>query len=112
MLTLAITVIGVLLPGPDLPEHLPPDYLLHGFGFGVPALLAAFAARNRRNVGTVAVAIALIALASELAQHFVPGRTVSAHDMAANAIGIAIGSTIGLLTYNLVAGLMPATRGN
>src|SRR5437867_752889 len=73
-LSLAITVVGVLLPGPDLPEHLPPDYLLHGFGFGAPALLAAFAARNRRNVSAAAIAIVLIALASELGQYFVPGR--------------------------------------
>jgi peptidoglycan/LPS O-acetylase OafA/YrhL len=112
VLSLTITVIGVLLPGYDLPKHLPPDYLLHGFGFGAPALFAAFAARNRRNVSAWAVAIAVIALASELAQYFVPDRTVSAHDLAANVIGIAIGSTIGLLLYSVLAGLVPATRGS
>ena len=110
ILSLAITVIGVLLPGSDLPENLPPDYYLHGIGFGVPALLAAFAARNRRNVSAVAITIILIALASELAQYFVPGRDVSAHDMAANAIGVVAGSTLGLLIHSLLSGLLAPAR--
>ena len=87
-----------------------PDYYLHGIGFGVPALLAAFAARNRRNVIAVAITIILIALASELAQYFVPGRTVSAHDLAANAIGVAAGVTMGLLIYGLLSGLLATAR--
>ena len=76
----------------------------------MPALLAAFAARNRRNVIAVAITIILIALASELAQYFVPGRTVSAHDLAANAIGVAAGVTMGLLIYGLLSGLLATAR--
>jgi VanZ like family len=110
ILSLTITVIGVLLPASDLPENLPPDYYLHGIGFGVPALLAAFAAQNRRNVTAVAITIMLIALASELAQYFVPGRDVSAHDMAANAIGVAIGSTVGLAIFSVLQGLLRPSR--
>jgi VanZ family protein len=100
--SLTITVIGVLLPGEDLPGDLPPDYYLHIAGFGVPALFAAFSGRNRWNVTAAAITIALIALASELAQHFVPGRTVSAHDIAANVIGVAGGSMLGLLINSVL----------
>jgi uncharacterized membrane protein YoaK (UPF0700 family) len=110
LLSLAITVIGVLLPGSDLPENLPPDYYLHGIGFGVPALLAAFAARNRRNVTTVVISILLVALASELAQYFVPGRDLSAHDMAANAVGVLAGSTMGSLIHSVLSGLATQVR--
>jgi len=110
ILSLTVTVIGVLLPGEDLPGNLPPDYYLHAIGFGVPALCAAFAARNRRSAIAAATAIALVALASELAQYFVPGRTVSAHDMAANLFGIAAGSTIGLATYSILSGVLPGSN--
>lgn len=110
VLLLTVTVIGVLLPGSDLPENLPPDYLLHATGFGAPALLAAFAARSRRSVVGAAVVIAIVALASESAQAIVPGRTVSAHDLGANAVGIAIGSSIGWLVHMALFGLIPATR--
>jgi len=110
ILLLILTVIGVLLPKSDLPPNLPPDYLLHGFGFGGPALLAAFAARNRRNASAAAITITLVALASELAQYFVPGRDVSMHDMAANVIGIAAGSSICVLVYSIFTGLLPSVR--
>jgi VanZ family protein len=76
----------------------------------VPALFAAFAARNRWNVTAAAITIALVALASELAQYFVPGRTVSAHDMAANLIGVAAGSMIGFPINIVLSGFLPRVR--
>jgi hypothetical protein len=37
-------------------------------------------------------------------------RDVSVHDMAANVIGIAAGSSIGVLIYGIFAGLLPSVR--
>ena len=46
----------------------------------------------------------------EFAQYFVPGRDVSAHDMAANAIGVAIGSTVGSVIFSVLQGLLRPLR--
>ena len=110
VLSLTVTVIGVLLPGAALPRDLPPDTLLHAAGFGVPALLAAFAARSGRSLLNAGVAIALVATASEFAQAFVPDRIVSVHDLASNAVGIAIGCGIGWLAQMALFGLISAAR--
>ncbi len=96
---LATTVAAMLIPGPYLPRHLPPGLLLHAIGFGAPALLAAFASRStRENAGSAATIVA-VALATEIAQALVPGRSVSGVDLAANAIGIGIGAPLGWVIH-------------
>ena len=110
-LSLAATVAGMLVPGEDLPNHLPPDLMLHLVGFGVPALLAAFAARRGRGLAKALAIIALAGVASELAQALVPGRTVSALDLAADAVGIALGACLGWALQRLLLGLVVAPTG-
>jgi len=106
--TLATTVAGMLVPGSDLPENLPPDLMLHAVGFGVPALFAAFAARSGRGIASGAAVIAFAALVSEGAQALVPGRTVSALDLAANGVGIGIGASFGWVIQLGLLRLLPA----
>lgn len=111
--SLMAVCIGTLLPGEDLPANLPPDILLHSLGFGTPTLFAVFAASSRRQVLLVVVSIAITAFATEMLQHFVPGRTVSLHDLLANAAGIAIGGGLGrLVRAALRISLPPAAQGS
>jgi hypothetical protein len=108
--SLAITVAGTLLPGEDLPQDLPPDLMLHFGGFGVPALLGAFAARSGRGLAATLVIFVFAGAASELAQTFIPGRTVSALDFAANAVGILLGACLGWGLQRLLLATFVAPR--
>ena len=108
--SLAITVAGTLLPGEDLPQDLPPDLMLHFVGFGVPALLGAFAARSGRGLAAALAIIVFAGAASELAQAFIPGRTVSFLDFAANAVGILMGAGLGWGLQRLLLGTLVAPR--
>jgi VanZ family protein len=99
---LTLSVAGTLAPGSSLPQLLPSDLLLHAIGFGVPTMLACFAAGGR--AGRIE-AIALIAIAGfigELAQGFVPGRTVSGTDLVANGVGIGCGAWLGWLARTVL----------
>jgi VanZ family protein len=110
-LSLATTVVGLLTPSSQLPEDLPPDFLLHAMGFGVPTLLAVFAARNGRGLINAVTIITLVALASEAAQALVPGRTVSALDFVADLLGIALGACLGRMAQLLVFAIADVPRG-
>jgi len=94
-ISLVVTVIGTLLPGQDLPPDLPPDTFLHAMGFGIPTLLTAFAVSTRRRMLALVLAIAVVAVSTELLQNFVPDRDASLHDVAANAFGIVVGCVLG-----------------
>jgi VanZ family protein len=108
--SLAVTLVGMLVPSTSLPQHLPSDLLLHAVGFGVPALLACFAARGGRSLFHAVAIVALAALASEAAQSLVPGRTVSALDLAADAVGIGCGASLGRLARLLLLELAGPRR--
>ena len=100
--SLAVTLVGMLVPGPSLPQQLPSDLLLHAVGFGLPALLASFAARGGRSLFHAVAIVALAALVGEAAQSLVPGRTVSALDLAADAVGIGCGASLGWIARLLL----------
>ncbi|HXV22792.1 MAG TPA: VanZ family protein [Alphaproteobacteria bacterium] len=111
VLSLAATVTAMLVPGQDLPEDLPPDLALHAVGFGVPALLAVFAARKGHGPLIAVTLIAVAAVASEVAQALVPGRTVSALDIGADLLGIALGALFGRMLRLLLLAIAEAPRG-
>jgi hypothetical protein len=111
--SLTLTVAGMLVPGSSLPQEMPSDLLLHAVGFGLPALFACFAAPGGRSLLAPVSIIALAAVASEAAQWLVPGRAVSALDLAADAVGIGCGASLGRLARLLlseIAGVPPAPR--
>jgi VanZ family protein len=109
-LSLAVTVVGMLTPAEDLPQNLPPDLLLHVLGFGVPSLLAALAARSGRALRVDLAIVVFAAVAAEIAQAWVPGRSVSALDLVADAVGIAAGTCLGRLAHALLLGAMAPRR--
>ena len=108
--TLAVTVTGMLIPARYLPQDLPPDLVLHSAGFALPSLLAAFAARSGRALCLDLAIIAIAAVAAEIAQEWVPGRSVSAIDLAADAVGIAAAACLGRVAHALLFGRMAAGR--
>lgn len=108
-LFVAVTVVVVassLAPAPTGPggaptgDVAPPgsDLVVHAIGYAAVAytLAAVLPARFRRTdsalplVGVV-VATAALGGAVELAQSFVPGRTLSTLDAVANAVGATVG---------------------
>ena len=111
LVSLMVVIIGLLTPAEDLPRNMPSDLLLHAVGFGVPTLMAAFASWTRRGLVLATLAIAAVALFTELAQFIVPGRDASVHDGVADAIGIAIGCSIGKLLQGLLLAPVQSHRG-
>ncbi|HVG82731.1 MAG TPA: hypothetical protein VNB28_10660 [Methylomirabilota bacterium] len=92
---LALSLAGMLAPAASLPRQLPPDLILHAVGFGVPTMLACFAAARRELRIEAIVLIAAAGCVGELAQGLVPSRTVSALDLLANVVGIGCGAWLG-----------------
>ena len=101
----AVAVLTALLLLPD--ESLPPvtvqDKLAHVLAFGVLAGLAR-RAWPQTSVPVLAIALTTYALATELLQIAVPGRTFSALDVTADTAGI-----VGYFAIAAVAGKGPVS---
>jgi VanZ family protein len=106
--TLGLAAAGVVLVGSLLPAPpSDPSVTVAAFGLGVDkwvhaasyALVAGLAAasgqQRRRTLALIAVVVGVTAfgVGVEVAQSFVPGRTTSAADAVANAVGAAVGVT-------------------
>lgn len=112
-LTLLLRALWMLLFGATLFGSLsttvgPPALFPHAdkvFHFGAWAMLSglaivAFAGRFNRLAIPSALLVAGAGI--EVAQSFIPGRSGSYEDLAANAAGIAIGSLVGLVLRRLL----------
>ena len=89
--------VGELLPGSMLQfRHMPNDKLLHFGGYFVAAALAPAAFESRLRASLVSMGLVLFGVLLEFIQRFVPGRTFSLADMAANTAGVLLGLTLGL----------------
>ena len=95
-------------PGPIVPPGIS-DKTLHAIGYGVLGLLLLRGLAQARLVGVTtgrgfaAVLIAVLyGITDEIHQHFVPGRTSDALDVAADALGaaIAVAMAVGLGIYS------------
>ena len=82
-------------------SRIPADKIVHGFEFGVLALLMAwaFARSQRANVTVAHVAASLIlssayGVSDEVHQYFVPGRDVTLGDFLADVIGAGVGACV------------------
>lgn len=88
------------MPRPPIPALLlfpHSDKVMHGIAYGVLGLLALFGARARAGGLTkgaqleAALVAVLWGVSDEVHQHFVPGRSTSAADLAADATGALLG---------------------
>ncbi|MCX2524149.1 VanZ family protein [Larsenimonas rhizosphaerae] len=81
--------IGSLMPGDDLPSHLPWDKLQHGLGYGVLAALLYAAGLTRLQALMSAF---VFGVAIEYGQCLVPGRMGGDwEDILANTLGALAG---------------------
>ena len=101
-----LTAIFPALKGAGDSLHLVVRKLAHAFAFFLLAVLALSAARRtfhrrrRATFWTMAV-IALLAVANEVEQHFVPGRCMSALDVLIDISGALVGGILVLLIGRL-----------
>ena len=81
--------------------HLINDKITHATVFCVILVLFGWRSRNWRQLAAVTAASFLVGCGIELAQAYLPHRTASMADIAANAIGLACGCGIVLLSRSL-----------
>lgn len=100
ILSILLVVIGSLLPAASAPMRaiglLPvSDKVQHFCAYGSLALFSTFAAPKRTAI-LIALILILMGVALEFGQRLVPGRAFELGDMAANALGVLAGITLGL----------------
>jgi VanZ family protein len=99
ILSTLLVVIGSLLPAESqivraigtLPVS---TKVLHFFAYTWLGLVAFIAVRRRRYAVVAAVAMALMGIALEYGQRFIPGRTFEVRDMWINSVGVLTGALI------------------
>lgn len=91
------TLFGSLSTSVGPPALFPhADKVFHFGAWGALAALAFLVFAGRYNRLAIPSALLVISAAIEVIQTFIPGRTGSYEDLAANAFGIALGSLVGL----------------
>ena len=91
------TLFGSLSTSAGPPALFPhADKLFHFGAWGALSALAFLVYAGRYNRLAIPSALLVISAAIEVIQTFIPGRTGSYEDLAANAFGIALGSLVGL----------------
>ncbi len=91
------TLFGSLSTSVGPPALFPhADKVFHFGAWGVLSALAFLVYAGRYNRFAIPSALLVISAAIEVIQTFIPGRSGSYEDLAANAFGIALGSLIGL----------------
>jgi VanZ family protein len=97
----ALVVILSVLPGRVIPGKVIPglDKIAHFIFYAALALLAQHAVRkwHLTSWGIVSVSCGVFGAILELAQQFLPGRSMSIADMLANLAGAAAGSAVYIL---------------
>jgi VanZ family protein len=108
---IALVIVGSLLPSdsdPMLELDLMMTYLsindkiVHSLGYASLALIPPLLFSWRRMLAVV-FSLSALGLLLEFAQKLVPGRTCDMADFLANNIGLALGTTLGLLAARIVS---------
>ncbi|MEH6519531.1 MAG: VanZ family protein [Halioglobus sp.] len=96
--TIFITFVS-LQPGDSMPSVGSWDKVGHFLAYAVFAVLAYHVVKNPRQYLTVCLVIIAFSGLMEVAQSFMPGRMMSAYDLLANALGVAVGAFIARATF-------------
>jgi VanZ family protein len=94
---LIIIIILSLSPKISPPEKYNIDKFLHCSAYLFLCFLSTISFRTDRTIFFNVVLLIFVAALTEIGQHFVPHRTASFGDFAANTIGIMLGYLIGKL---------------
>ncbi|WP_290648994.1 VanZ family protein [Aquisalimonas sp.] len=95
LLAMTFIVIGSLIPL-SIPDEalVPGDKLQHIAAYALLGLLAMLAFSSLPLAAIAAVAMVGLGVAIEVVQYFLPWRQFEWLDMAANALGVALGMTM------------------
>lgn len=97
------TLFGSLSTSVGPPALFPhADKLFHFGAWGALSALAFLVFAGRYNRLAIPSALLVISAVIELIQTFIPGRSGSYEDLAANTLGIALGSLVGLALHRPV----------
>lgn len=109
---IAVIIVGSLLPS-DSDPMLELDFLManlsisdkivHGLGYASLALIPPLIASSWRRMLAAVCGLSALGLLLEFAQKLVPGRTCDMADFLANNVGLALGTTLGLLAARIIS---------
>jgi hypothetical protein len=103
VLGLLAVVILSLVPEAAFPKLMLPDFLGHIFAYAVLALIGGIACRTLQSFVVLAGALVFLGAVLELVQALLPTRDASGSELFANFAGVALGSTVAILTNLFVA---------
>ena len=103
---LATTFVAGLLPQLSPPGAYEADKFIHAAVFFALALPAALLAGERRR--RAVLAMAALGLAIEIGQSYVPARTGSVLDFAADLIGVVLAAWVGALLQRRLDAMLRA----
>ena len=114
-----VIIVGSLLPSNSDPmleldflmtNFAISDKVVHCLGYAFLALVPPLIVSTMRRVLGAVLGLALLGLLLEFAQQLVPGRTCDMADFLANDVGLALGTTLGLLAARIVSRTAPLVR--
>ena len=88
---LAVIALSVV-PQVTMPHPAISDKLAHLVAYAALAIAGGIAYRGSRSMLILVAVLLFLAIGLEFVQGFIPGRSASAYDGLANAIGITLGS--------------------
>ncbi len=95
---LAAVAVGSMMPKAAPTDTVTGlDKALHGLAYALLSGLAMALFRDRKTALLLALAMAPLGFALEMAQAHIPGRTFSPEDLIANNIGVLVGLGAGIL---------------
>ena len=104
-LSATIVVYGSLTPLPMTPPDVPfADKLLHFLAYCWLAALPMFLQRRAWGIIAPPLAVMALGIVLEIGQLYVPGRTFSLGDMAANGAGVLAGTISGNILKPWIGG--------
>ena len=94
-LLLVLITIGSLMPAHGVPSFQHMDKCIHFGAYAFMAFIPAYFSDKRSVIVKTGVILALLGVGIEIAQYFVPNRSMSVYDFVANVLGISLGICVG-----------------
>jgi len=95
-ISICVVIYYSLIPQVEFPiDFWNADKLYHCAAYGWLAVLPILGLAKRRLAMSAALSMIILGVLMEIGQHFVPGRTFSLLDIAANSLGVVLGIFLG-----------------
>jgi VanZ family protein len=96
LLLLLLIVAGSLSPNISTPEKYHLDKIIHFGAYMLLTFIAYFSSKNRRTLITAVVILIMIGGGIEIIQTFIPERSGTIGDFAADILGVIVGGIFAL----------------